>query len=338
MNRYSSTKNVECVISEEDIVDPYADDQHEQRWSQCMHVKEKKAYYTLVRLRKQQTYANTTDSTCSKAEADMYIPGDVSDIGSDSDSDIQTCEDNKSVTHTFIHYNNNSTCSAHTQAYNNNAQTCDTDVDMITHDTCEWYKQDIQPKPNNIRDITHNRYTYGRCTQSIGSTTTATDIFHLVWPTNIYSMLAEQTNIFAKQKQQQNNSDTSKEDKYWHETDSDEIQTYIGLLIGMSLHTLPHPHHYWCSDPLLHVSTIASTMSRNRFDKIKQYIHINNNEYDDHKDPLYKIKPLLQILNESFANSFILGEHIAVDEALIHFKGTYACIYKYVWYMKLDNM
>ena len=33
MNRYSSTKNVECVISEEDIVDPYADDQHEQRWS-----------------------------------------------------------------------------------------------------------------------------------------------------------------------------------------------------------------------------------------------------------------------------------------------------------------
>ena len=89
----------------------------------------------------------------------------------------------------------------------------------------------------------------------------------------------------------------------------------------MSVHSLPALHDYWSTHALLHVAAIADTMPRDRFEKIKQYLHLADNTLNHNNDILYKIQPLLDTLNDSFSHAYILGHHICIDEMLISFKG-----------------
>nr|XP_023013341.1 piggyBac transposable element-derived protein 3-like [Leptinotarsa decemlineata] len=63
-------------------------------------------------------------------------------------------------------------------------------------------------------------------------------------------------------------------------------------------------------------------MSRRRFDNILSNLHINDNAKIpvNNKDKLYKLKPMIDSLNETF-NAFSKGtRHITIDESMIAFK------------------
>ncbi|XP_052085148.1 piggyBac transposable element-derived protein 4-like [Mytilus californianus] len=69
-------------------------------------------------------------------------------------------------------------------------------------------------------------------------------------------------------------------------------------------------------------------MSRNRFQAIIQFLHCNNNEtavpHDQPGyDPLHKISPVIDILNQTFAENYRLNQDVCVDESsrVVGFKG-----------------
>ena len=69
---------------------------------------------------------------------------------------------------------------------------------------------------------------------------------------------------------------------------------------------LPEIDNYWSSDDSLGVRGIMNVMARNRFKKLTQYFHLNNNDTavargETGYDPLHKVRPLISATSNTFA-------------------------------------
>ena len=67
-------------------------------------------------------------------------------------------------------------------------------------------------------------------------------------------------------------------------------------------------------------------MTRKRFKKLVQYIHLNNNTMikprgDPDYDPLHKIRPLYIHVQAPFKDAYHPEMNLAIDEAMVAYKG-----------------
>lgn len=100
-------------------------------------------------------------------------------------------------------------------------------------------------------------------------------------------------------------------------TDCD-IRQYIGILLYMSLVNMPNTRSYWSNE--LEFEPIKNTMSLKKFEKIRQFLHFNDNSQfiarnEVGHDRLFKIRPLIDHLTSKF-NKIPLEEHLSVDEQM----------------------
>jgi len=142
------------------------------------------------------------------------------------------------------------------------------------------------------------------------------DFFRRFVDEDIIQLLVCQTNLYVKQMKL----------KHWHDTDESEIKSFLGMLIAMGLHDLPQTEIYWSSDRLFRVTSIAHIMPVKRFKKIRQAIHVNDNSTapkrgDPNYDKLYKLRPLIDRINECFQSQCIQTTSQSVDEGMIALKG-----------------
>ncbi len=146
------------------------------------------------------------------------------------------------------------------------------------------------------------------------------DFFHQMFPEELYELLAEQTNLYAEQSQAQR-----REDELWRPTTADEMKTFIGMRIFMSVVDLPEIKMYWSEDKFFGNFGIADVMPRTRFEKLSQYLHANNREGYDKQDPnrdkLHLIQPILDIVLERCQENCNPHRDVSVDEAMIKFRG-----------------
>lgn len=94
----------------------------------------------------------------------------------------------------------------------------------------------------------------------------------------------------------------------------------------MGIHQLPQLANYWSSDPFLAVPSVAQVMSSKRYKKLIENIHLNDNTKAAPKgekgyDKLHKVRPLIDMLNESITKPYKHSSFLAVDESMIAFKG-----------------
>ncbi|XP_044740939.1 piggyBac transposable element-derived protein 3-like [Chrysoperla carnea] len=90
----------------------------------------------------------------------------------------------------------------------------------------------------------------------------------------------------------------------------------------MGYHQLPSIKNYWSTDKDYDVPFVRNIMTRTRFETILSNIHINDNTFiTNSNDKLYKVRPLIDILNEQFKHYYYGSRELAVDEAMILFKG-----------------
>ncbi|GFN91816.1 PiggyBac transposable element-derived protein 4-like [Plakobranchus ocellatus] len=92
------------------------------------------------------------------------------------------------------------------------------------------------------------------------------------------------------------------------------------------IHKLPCYYRYRSTDPLLRVPQVADAMSRKRYTDIGKYLHINDNASvvvarQDGYDPLFKIHPVINCVNQACNILFRSGAEISFDEAMIPFRG-----------------
>ncbi|XP_043283530.1 piggyBac transposable element-derived protein 4-like [Venturia canescens] len=94
----------------------------------------------------------------------------------------------------------------------------------------------------------------------------------------------------------------------------------------MGVKKLPSFRDYWSRNPQLNDQYISSIMTFNRFSFIMNHLHINDNDKEPRKgdpcyDKLYKIRPMITCLNETFKNCFKPNKNQSIDEPIVKFKG-----------------
>lgn len=100
----------------------------------------------------------------------------------------------------------------------------------------------------------------------------------------------------------------------------EELLAFIEINFLIGYHVLPPISSDWSTQDDLTVPFVTETMSRNRFQAILCHLHVpmpHNN-----KDRLYKLKPLLHILNNQFKN-YCGSPKMCVDESMIKFIGRF---------------
>ena len=83
---------------------------------------------------------------------------------------------------------------------------------------------------------------------------------------------------------------------------------------------------YWATDPLFGNLFIPRVMKRDRFDKICQYLHVNDTSSNPRKgqpghDKLAHVRPLVDHINQKCSELWNTGSNVSIDEAMIAFRG-----------------
>ena len=137
-----------------------------------------------------------------------------------------------------------------------------------------------------------------------------------VWGEDKFATIAHQTNFYAAQK------NTAK----WEDVRDEELKSFIGIQLAMGMVRLPSAYDYWSTNPILNAPGMVSGMGRNRFHSILSHLHLNDNSRmpgrdDPEYDKLYKVRPLMEKIRLNSQASYQPHQQLAVDEAMILFKG-----------------
>ena len=80
---------------------------------------------------------------------------------------------------------------------------------------------------------------------------------------------------------------------------------------------------YWSRNPLLQTSFFGQCLSRDWFLLITTFLYFNDNELrpNDCSHKIYKVRPVFKMLTEKWREMYSLGEHIAIDENMLKWRG-----------------
>jgi len=147
----------------------------------------------------------------------------------------------------------------------------------------------------------------------LSATTAPIHFFRILLTTDIVDHLVFQTNLYMTQKM----ADSSRRPSY---VTADDIKKFIGVLCYTGIVKMSSRRMYWA--PATRQTLVANTMSRNRFEEILNNLHVNDNSLmkkagEDGYDKLYKLRPLIDMLNASFNNVCTPETTQSIDEMMI---------------------
>jgi hypothetical protein len=169
----------------------------------------------------------------------------------------------------------------------------------------KWEDGDLEPKdmPTNVikpKGMEDCKY--------------AVEYFMKMFGKDTFNLLLEETNIHRL--------DVNKKIGYIR---MEELRKTIGILMYMSVVSLPNIRLYW--KKAMGITAVSKVMSRDRFEEIVSALHLSNNRLQPARgeagyDKLYKVRKLLDILNKNFKANAGMEEVVSVDEQMIPYKGT----------------
>ena len=130
--------------------------------------------------------------------------------------------------------------------------------------------------------------------------------FKMFWDDSITQNIVEQTNLYSVQ---QTGCSIL--------TTKDEIETFLGLQMKMSIVKMPNYEMYW--ENQTQYEQVASVMPSKRYEKIRQFLVNNNTRKDEsgNKDnQLYKVQPVIEGVQQ---NCLKIEQEIchSIDEQII---------------------
>ncbi|XP_049809306.1 piggyBac transposable element-derived protein 2-like [Schistocerca nitens] len=136
--------------------------------------------------------------------------------------------------------------------------------------------------------------------------------FRIMCSDDIIQNLVEQSNLYCTQKTGAS-----------LDTNVREVEKYIGINSLAGVVKMPSYRMYWTE--ATRFSPIADSMPRNRFDKLRNYLHVNDNtkmkrREDPDYDKLFKVRPFVDKIKQGFS-IIEPEEYHSVDELIITFKG-----------------
>ena len=184
----------------------------------------------------------------------------------------------------------------------------------VRHGNVFWSQRDEQ----TVRQYPEFTGCHGP-TQLLGIDAEPVDFFDLLFPEQLWTLIAQETNKYRLQR------GVSQWD---NDTNIEEIRAFVGLLFGMGLHKVPEMKHYFCADWVLGVPAFAQVFTSKRWHQLWNYLHLADNDDltrpkkgEQGYDKIWKIRPMFVELVPSFQDHFYIGQNVSVDEIMIKGKG-----------------
>ena len=108
----------------------------------------------------------------------------------------------------------------------------------------------------------------------------------------------------------------------FHVSDNDVYQ-FLGLILISGYHTLPGEKDYWSTKPSLSAPIFSRVMSRNRFQEIKRYFHLADNE-NLTKSKTAKVDPIYDELLKNCQQFGIFVKLLSIDESMVPYRGHFS--------------
>ena len=127
--------------------------------------------------------------------------------------------------------------------------------------------------------------------------------------------MVQQTNLYYQQNKNKNDVLVTA-----------EMKKFIGVNIMMGIKRLPSYRDYWSSNPQLNDAYISSSMPVKRFSFLLSNLHLNDQTIEPKKedanfDKLYKIRPLIENISETYLHCYDPTREQFIDESMVKFKG-----------------
>lgn len=106
----------------------------------------------------------------------------------------------------------------------------------------------------------------------------------------------------------------------WKDITPDKFYCFLGISMLMSRNSRLEIQECWSKDVLLHSPIFGMVMSRNDYQLILRLLHFCNND-DKSKDPLVKIRLVVDHMKKKFSETLAPTENLCIDESLLLFKG-----------------
>ena len=165
------------------------------------------------------------------------------------------------------------------------------------------------------------------------------DFFNDIFDERMFTIMAEETNKYARQKIRQimqGRDHFQQIDHYthrkharlgtWKDINASDIKIFIAHLLVMSSVHKKALHNYWSTQTLSRTPFFGQYIGRNKFQDILWNLHVcdttnNPPPGSANHDPLAKVRPLLEMCQMNFRLRYTPGSTISLDESTMAFKG-----------------
>ncbi|XP_050452133.1 piggyBac transposable element-derived protein 5-like [Cataglyphis hispanica] len=192
------------------------------------------------------------------------------------------------------------------------SSTSDTDEDSIVNDDDDWSQNDIELQLE----------AYGR-TSSVNTLPqdqeNVWEIVQLFLGNDLFELFVTETNRYHSQV-----VNRYKEYKTlkWVDVTVTEMKKFLGLIILMGQTRKDDIYDYWSTLSYIETPIFPKIMSRNRFMQIWRMWHFCNNDLlYDKTDKLFKIREVLNYVQNKFQTVYTPKQELSLDEGIIPWRG-----------------
>ena len=132
------------------------------------------------------------------------------------------------------------------------------------------------------------------------------EIWSLIFSTDIISYITEQTEL---------NAGRDRGDHSFYV--EDEICRFLGFIVLTGYHSLPSEVDYWSTQADLKVPIVSGAMTKNRYQTIKKYFHVADNQNLEKGNEAAKVQPLYDKLNHTLKRFGVLHHQLSIDESMV---------------------
>lgn len=144
------------------------------------------------------------------------------------------------------------------------------------------------------------------------------DIFDKIFSKDIVETLITATNNYGRNLCSAGDSAPTKRRKF-RDLDAEEFSRFLGLCLLQGQIHLPSIRKLFSKDPLYYHPIFGATMSGRRFEQILRCFSCQITESSE--DKLTKIRPLVDMIRDSFQKAFSPKQNLSLDESLLLFRG-----------------
>ena len=107
---------------------------------------------------------------------------------------------------------------------------------------------------------------------------------------------------------------TNKPDMKWYPTSAEEMKAFVGVNVVMGIDQKPELCNYWSTDEFLGNVGIQRAFTRDRFESLCRYLHINDSQKQPARNDtimLHKVRPVLDMCQHTFLEQYIPGKEVS---------------------------